>query len=197
MPRPSAEGRGLFSPTTAGGRYSSPRFPLFTLMVLGIRKLGLTVLTTATLCSTVSRLAADPSVEVFTEGGTVTGAGEGGSSFLPQIPLRWSVTTGVGYNSNVSTTSVGAGSAFTSANLNVSKDLRTAKTQISIALAAGVIHYIDRLDGPPNDYTGSVIISLNVLPWLPPSMLPTWRSRSLQRILDRRAARITSARLIA
>lgn len=152
MPRPNAEGRGLFSATTAVERLSpGPRFSLIKLMAPAIRKFGLTVLTTATLCSTISVVTADPSVEVFTEGGTVT---------LAEIPLRWSFTTSVGYESNVSTTSGGAGSALTQANLSVSKDLRTARTQVSIVLAAGVIHYIDRMDAAPNDYTGSVIVSL-------------------------------------
>lgn len=153
IPRPTVEGRGLFSATTAGERPGpGPRFSLMTLMVLAIRKLGLAVLTTAALCSTISLVAADPSVEVFTEGGPVT---------LAEIPLRWSLTTSMGYDTNVNTTSGGAGSALTQASLSVSKDLRTARTQVSVVLAAGVIHYIDRMDGAPNDYTGSIVVSLH------------------------------------
>ena len=141
MPRPRAEER----------LSSSPRFSLITSMIHALWKLRLTVLTTAALCSTIRLVAADPSVEVFTEGGIVT---------LPEIPLRWSLTTSVGYDSNVNTTSSGAGSALTQANLSVSKDLRTARTQVSIVLAGGVIHYIDRVGAAPYDYTGSVIVSL-------------------------------------
>lgn len=152
MPRPNADVRGLFSATTAGELVGpGPCFSLIKLMALVIRKLGLTALTTAILCSTISLAAADPSVEVFTEGGTVT---------LAEIPLRWSLTTSAGYDTNVSTTSGGAGSALTQANLSVSKDLRTDRTQVSVVLGAGIIHYIDRMDAAPSDYTGSVIISL-------------------------------------
>ena len=180
-----------------------PPFHLVTLMVLRIRKLGLTVLATATLCSTIGRLvAADPSVEVFTQNTARTGALEGDSSLLPQLPFRWSVTTSGGYDDNVNTTPDGAGSAFTQANLTVSKDLRTARTQLSIVGGGGVVHYFDRIGGPPMS-TQAVLTSLsntmspNVLRWLPPSTLPTRRSRSLERILDRRAAAgITSAQLI-
>jgi hypothetical protein len=117
-------------------------------MVLGIRKLGLTALTTATLCSTTSRLvAADPSVEVYTQSSTVTSARGGDISLFPQLPFRWSGTIDVGYDDNVSTTAGGGGSAFTQANLTVAKDLRTARTKLSIELGIGVVYYLDRMDG--------------------------------------------------
>ena len=110
MPRPSAEGRGLFSAIAAGERLgSSPPFHLVTLMVLRIRKLGLTVLTTATLCSTISRLvAADPSVEVFTQDSVVTSTAEGDTNLLAYVP-RFSVSIGSGYDDNVNIGSGGAG----------------------------------------------------------------------------------------
>jgi hypothetical protein len=130
-------------------------------MVLRIRKLRLALLTTVTLCSTIGRLgAADPLVEVFTEDGAVSSAREGGISLFPQLPFRWSITAGGGYDSNVNTTPEGGGSAFTQGNLAVSKDLRTARTQLSFVGGAGVVHYFDRIGGPPNDYTGSLNVSL-------------------------------------
>ena len=131
------------------------------LIVPGIRKLGLAVLATAALCSTIGCLAAaDPSVEVFTEDRTVTGASAGDISLFPQLPFRWSFTTSGGYDDNVNTTPEGAGSAFTQANLTVSKDLRTARTQLSIVAGAGMVHYFDRTGGLPTDYTGSLDLNL-------------------------------------
>ena len=162
MPRPSAEGRGLFSGITAGERPGRrPPVYLVTLMALRIQKLRLTMLTTAILCSTISRLvAAEPSVEVFTQGSTITNARGGDISLLPQIPFRWSIATSVGYDDNVNTTAGGAGSAFTQANLAVTKDLRTDRTQLSIVLRTGVVYYFDRVDGRGNDVTGSLNVSL-------------------------------------
>jgi hypothetical protein len=157
MPRPSAEGRGLFSVITAGERLgSSPRFPLVAWLVLRIGKLGLTVLAAATLCSTISRLvAADPSVEVFTQNSTVTRAREGDTSLFPELPFRLSVTASGGYDDNVNTTTGGAGSAFTQENLTISKELRTARTQLSIVVGTGVVY-----DGPSTDVTGSLNVFL-------------------------------------
>ena len=162
MPRPRTEGRGLFSPIAAGERPGwRPLFHVVALMVPGIRKLRLTVLATATLCSTISRLiAADPSVEVFTQDSMGTSAAGGDTILFPQLPFRWSVTAGGGYDDNVNATPGGAGSAFTRANLTVSKDLRTERTQLSIVGGGGVVHYFDRLNGPPTDYTGSLNASL-------------------------------------
>ena len=121
-------------------------------MVLRIRKLGLTVLATATLCSTISRLvAADPSVEVFTqdsvvtEDSTVTSAGRRYKS-PPSASVSIVCHDHGGYDDNVSTTTGGAGSATTQANLTVSKDLSTARTQLSIAMRTGVVYYFDRAE---------------------------------------------------
>lgn len=163
MPWPRSESRGLFSAIAAGERLGwRPPFHLVTLMIFGIRKLGLTLLATAALCSTTSRLvAAEPSVEVFTQNSTVTSARDGDISLFPQLPFRWSATTSVGYDDNVSTTSGGAGSAFTQANVAVTKDLRTDRTQLSMVLSAGVVYYFDRVDGRGNDVTGSLNISLH------------------------------------
>lgn len=163
MPRPRAEGRRLFS---AGGAAEQPgwRLPLSfnTLKVLEIRRLALAILVTAGLCLlTISHLAAaDPSVEVFAEDRMVTAASGGYSSLLPQLPFRWSLTTSGGYDDNVDTTPEGAGSPFTQANLTLSKDLRTERTQLTILVDAGAIHYFDRKDGPPTDYTGDLNLSL-------------------------------------
>jgi hypothetical protein len=162
MPRPSAESWGLFSAIAAGERAGRrPRFRLGTLMVLGIRKFGLTALITATLCSTTSRLvAADPSVEVFTQNGTVTSARDGDISLFPQLPFRWSGTIDLGYDDNVSTTAGGGGSAFTQTNLTVAKDLRTARTKLSIELGIGVVYYFHRINGRSTDPNGSLKASL-------------------------------------
>ena len=131
------------------------------LIVPGIRKLRFAVLTTATLCTTINRLAAaDPSVEVFTEDRTVTSASAGDISLFPQLPFRWSFTASGGYDDNVNSLPQGAGSAFTQANLTVSKDLRTPRTQLRIVGGAGMVHYFDRMDGPPTEYTGSLDVSL-------------------------------------
>src|SRR2546428_13854905 len=109
------------------------------LSIAGIRKLGLGVLATAVFCSTVRQLgAADPSVEVFTQGETVTSSGEKEVNFFPQLPFRWSLTVSGGYDDNVNTTPEAVGSAFTQANLTLSKDLRTARTQLSMVLGGGV-----------------------------------------------------------
>jgi Putative beta-barrel porin 2 len=175
MPRSSAEGRGLFSAIAAGERLdSSPFFRLVALMVLRIRKLGLTVLTTATLCSTISRLvAADPSVEVFTQdsvvtqSSVVTSGGEGDTSLLAYAP-RFSVSIGGGYDDNVnignggagSATSTGrVGSAFTQTHVTLSKDLRTERTEINIKLGGGVVYYFNR-PGRSTDVTGTLNASL-------------------------------------
>ena len=112
------------------------------LIVPGIRKLGFAVLATAILCCTISHLsAADPSVEVFTDERTVTTAGGRDISFLPQLPFRWSLTVNGGYDDNVNTTPEAAGSAFTQTNLTLSKDLRTARTQLSMIVSGGVVYY--------------------------------------------------------
>ena len=162
MPRPSLEGRGLRSPIAAGERpCRRPPFYVVTLMVLRIRKLGLAALATATLCSTISRLvAADPSVEVFTQNTAGTSTLEGDIGLFPQLPFRWSVMTSGGYDDNVNTIPGGGGSAFSQENLTVSKDLRTVRTQLSIVGGGGVVHYFDRIGGPSNEYTGSLNLFL-------------------------------------
>src|SRR5436190_2359775 len=130
------------------------------LIVAGIRKLGFAVLATAILCCTISHLsAADPSVEVFTQDGAATSAGEKDITFFPQLPFRWSLTASGGYDDNVNTTPEAAGSAFTKANLTLSKDLRTARTQLNMVLSGGVVHYFSRM-GDSNDYTGSIKLNL-------------------------------------
>jgi Putative beta-barrel porin 2 len=154
--------QGLVSAIATGER---PRWlPLLyavMLIVPGIRKLGFAVLVTAVVCLTISRLgAADPSVEVFTDAGTVTTAGGRDISFLPQLPFRWSLTVNGGYDDNVNTTPEAVGSAFTQANLTLSKDLRTARTQLSMKVSGGLVHYFDRMGGPPTDYTGSINLTL-------------------------------------
>ena len=161
MPRPSAKGGG-FSAIAAGGRLGwRSSFHFVTLVFLGVRKVRVTVLTTAILCSTVGRLVAvDPSVEVFTQYTTGTSAPEGDITLLPQLPFRWTVAVNGGYDSNVNTVPEGGGTAFTQANLTLSKDLRTERTQLSIVAVGGVIHYFDRIGGPPTDYTGSVNASI-------------------------------------
>ena len=142
MPRPRAEGRGLFSAINAGERLgSSPPFHPVTLTVLRIRRVGLTVLMMATLCSTISRVAADPSVEVFTRKGKVTSP-----ALFPYAP-RFSVLIGGGYDDNVKTTTGGTGSAFTNAHVSLSKDLHTARTQLTVGIGAGVVYYFDRASG--------------------------------------------------
>lgn len=164
-PRPSAEGRGLLSAITAGKRLgASPHFHLPTLLVRRIRRLGLT---TAILCFTITRLvAADPSVEVFTEDSvvteesTVTSAENGVLNLLPQRRLKLSASILNGYDDNVSTSTGGGGSATTQANLTVSKDLATARTQLSIVMRTGVVYYFDRADSRGTDVTGSVRASL-------------------------------------
>lgn len=162
MPTLSAEGRGLFSAIAAGERPGMHwPFHLVILMASRIRKLGLTLLITAALCSTTSRLvAAEPSVEVFTQNSTVTSARDGDISLLPQIPFRWSIASSLGYDDNVNTTAGGAGSAFSQTNLTVSKDLRTDRTQLSIVLRTGGVYYFDRVDGGGNNVTGSLNVSL-------------------------------------
>ena len=148
MPRPSAEGRGLFSAINAGERLgSSPPFHPVTLTFLRIRRVGLTVLMMATLCSTISRLvAADPSVEVFTNKGKVTSPAVEDESLFPYAP-RFSVTIDGGYDDNVKTTTGGTGSAFTRTHVTLSKDLRTARTQLTIGIGAGVVYYFDKASG--------------------------------------------------
>jgi opacity protein-like surface antigen len=160
MPQPSTEGRRLFSTILERERPTwRLLFQSVTWIVPGIRRLGLTVFTTATLCSTVSQLgAADPSVEVFTQDTAPTG--EGYVNFFPQLPFRWSITVGGGYDDNVNTTPNGVGSAFTLTNLSVSKDLRTDRTQLSLAVGGGVIHYFDRPGGTPTSYTGALTLTL-------------------------------------
>jgi opacity protein-like surface antigen len=170
MPRPSAEGRGLFSAIATGERLgSSPFFRLVALMVLRIRKLGLTVLATATLCSTISRLvAADPSVEVYTQDSVVTSStAEADTNLLAYVP-RFSVSIGSGYDDNVNigsgvagpaTKTGSAGSAFTQTHVTLSKDLRMERTQLNIKIGAGVVYYFDR-PGRSTDITGTLDVSL-------------------------------------
>ncbi len=167
MPRPNADGRGLFSAITAGERLgSSPPFYLVTLMVLRLRKLGLTALSTATLLSTISRLvAADPSVEVYTQDSVVTSAAEGETNLLAYVP-RFSFTIGGGYDDNVNAVNGGAGlatgrvgSAFTQTHVTLTKDLRTPRTQINIKLGASVVYYFNRV-GRSTDITGTLDASL-------------------------------------
>jgi hypothetical protein len=135
-------------------------------MGLRIRKLGLTALTAATLCSTISCLVADPSVEVFTQDSvvtqdsTATSSGAGGISLLPQRPFRFSATITTGYDDNVGTSTGGAGSATTQADLTVSKDLYTARTQLSITMRTGVVYYYDQTASRGTDVTGSINASL-------------------------------------
>ena len=142
MPRPRAEGRGLFSAINAGERLgSSPPFHPVTLTFPRIRRVWLTVLMMATLCSTISRIAADPSVEVFTKKGKVTSP-----ALFPYAP-RFSVTIDGGYDDNVKTTTGGTGSAFTRTHVTLSKDLRTPRTQLTIGIGAGVVYYFDKASG--------------------------------------------------
>jgi hypothetical protein len=137
-------------------------------MVLRIRKLGLTALATATLFSPISRLvAADPSVEVYTQNSVVTSAEEGDTNLLAYVP-RFSASVGVGYDDNVNVASGGtgsvtnqssAGSFFTQTHVTLSKDLHMARTQINIKLGAGVVYYFDR-PGRSTDVTGTLDVSL-------------------------------------
>jgi opacity protein-like surface antigen len=172
MPRPSAAGRGLFSAVAARERLgASPPCCLVPLLVR-IRKLGLTALVTAILCSTISRLvAADPSVEVYTQGSVVTNAEEGEegeTSPLAYVP-RFVFTIGGGYDDNVNVgtgstglaTSTGdGGSIFTQTRVTFTKDLRTARTQINIKLGGGVVYYFDR-PSRSTDVTGTLDVSLH------------------------------------
>ena len=137
-------------------------------MVLKIRQLGLTALATATLFSPTSRLvAADPSVEVYTQDSVVTSEGTGEANLLAYVP-RFSFTIGGGYDDNVnagnggagSATSTGAaGSAFTQTHVILSKDLRTARTQVKIKLGGSVVYYFDR-PGRSTDLTGTLDVFL-------------------------------------
>ena len=137
-------------------------------MVLRIRKLGVTALAMATLCSTISRLvAADPSVEVFTQHGKVTRAGEGDETLFPYAP-RFSVTLEGGYDDNVNTSNVdagsgtstgGGGSAFTKTHVTLTKDLRMPRTQLSIVIGGGVTYYFDKVSGGTK-VTGSLDATL-------------------------------------
>lgn len=126
----------------------------------GIRKLGVTVsLAVMFYFATAIFVAADPSVELFTQGST-SSAGEGYVSLFPQLPFRWSVTANVGYDDNPDTLPNGHGSAFTQATISLSKDLRSERTQLTMVATGGVVHYFDRLVGPPTDYTGALDFSL-------------------------------------
>ena len=131
------------------------------LIVPGIRRLCLAVLATAILCCAVRQLsAADPSVEVFTQDSEGSNA-EGGDVrlFFPQLPFRWSLTVNGGFDDNVNTAPLGDASPFTQVNVTLSKDLRTARTLLSMVVGGGVIHYFDRM-GDSNDYTGNINLNL-------------------------------------
>ena len=126
-----------------------------------IRRLGLGVFATAILCCAVKQLsAADPSVEVFTQDSTGPN-GEGGNVglFFPQLPFRWSLTLNGGFDDNVNTAPLGDASPFTQANVTLSKDLRTARTLLTMVVGGGIIHYFDRI-GDSTDYTGNINLNL-------------------------------------
>jgi Putative beta-barrel porin 2 len=165
VPQPSAEVRGLILAVAAGER---PPLHFVRLMVPRIRKLGLTALVTATLCSPTSHLvAAEPSVEVYTQDSVVTSEGSGTTSLLAYVP-KFSFTVGGGYDDNVNagnggarsaTTTGSAGSAFTQTHMVLSKDLRAARTQIKIKLGGSVVYYFDR-PGRSTDVTGTLDVNL-------------------------------------
>jgi len=119
------------------------------------------VVTTILILSCLgSLLGADPSVEVFSEEGAITSVSGEYISLFPQLPFRWTLTTSGGYDDNPDTLPDGAGSMFTQANVTLSKELRTARTQLGLVAGGGVIHYFDRMGGPPTDYTGSINLNL-------------------------------------
>lgn len=125
-----------------------------------IRSVRLLLAMAALCCSEVSSKAADPSVEVFSQGGPVGGAGEEGTGFVPQIPFRWALTVSGGFDDNVNTSTVGDASPFTQVNLTLSKDLRTPRTLLTMVLSGGAIHYFDRMSSPSTDYTGNLLLNL-------------------------------------
>jgi opacity protein-like surface antigen len=145
------------------------------MIVLRIRKLGRTALATAILCSTISRLiAADPSVEVYTQDSVVTSAEEeetnleGDSTSLPEYIPRFSAKISGGYDDNVNignrsagstTSSGGGGSIFTQTHVTLAKDLRTARTQLDMKISGDVAYYFDR-PGRSTDVTGTLNVSL-------------------------------------
>lgn len=162
MPRPSVRGRVLFSAILAGGQLGCrSRFPYGLLRFLGVHNVGLTLLATMIFYVSITSLeAAGPSVEVFTENGMATGAGEGYLSLFPQLPFRWSVTASGGYDDNPDTLPEAMGSFFTQGTLTLSKDLRTERTQLTFLANGGALHYFDRAVGPPTEYNGSLDLSL-------------------------------------
>jgi hypothetical protein len=119
------------------------------------------MLVAATLCSTIDRsAAADPSVELHTQDGTVTSPAGGDTSFFAHPPVQFFFTTSAGYDDNVNTGNGDAGSAFTEVNLTLSKALHTARTELSIVLNTDVTYYFDQIDGSGNNVTGSLDVSL-------------------------------------
>lgn len=129
---------------------------------LGRRQLTLFLILAIIICFSISRStkAADASVEVFAEDRTVTNPASEYGTLFPLLPFRWFVTINGGYDDNVNTTPDGGGSAFTQANVTLSKELRTTRTQLSVLLNGGVTYYFDQPGGDSTDYNGSLNLLL-------------------------------------
>src|SRR5262245_30834237 len=104
---------GLSSMIRGGEELRRGNFPMSHMFVPKVRKIKLGVLAAALLCPVSLLFGADPSVEVFSEEGAITSVSGDYITLFPQLPFRWSLTVGGGYDDNPDTLPDGAGSTFT------------------------------------------------------------------------------------
>lgn len=159
-PKPMNLSTRLAAQQSAEEKASRRSWPAVMRLLESIFPPSLAIVAAILLVSSGNELsAADPTVEVFYQDRMVSDA-YSDVSLLPQLPFRWLATVSGGYDDNPNTTSEAMGSAFTQANVTLTKDLRTERTQLRMVLGGGVVYYFDRLGRDSTDYNGNLNLSL-------------------------------------